>query len=644
MVYVPFVHGVGALSADDWASDSVHRVADWWTAAERRVPTVCVPCPADCDLVPGRHRHLRLARDGRSVRIDLDSVYWADQVERPGRLRCAGLALTTGLLVGLVDVVAAAGTVIRQLPDPDDYGLWSGHRFFLDLLRFVWRLSAFLVRALVTPFLAVVAAGAALTRSGQRRLGDALVWGADEASRSRVREHVRRHLLRRPRGPLVMVGHSQGGAVLASLEPELGRAHRDARLVTLGTGYALLAAIDVFRPSWSVWRSAVLWLLTMVFAAGAAAGLLVTVLAGLPSLLEAAGSVGRLGGGLWLMDESPEYAGELMTGAQQQVLAGVVEQLEDGETAPVGWAATFGAIGGATVILGLRLAGSRVEELVARVRTNAKGIDVVARHDVVSSAMLAIGEQERLRPVRQCDSLLLDHVTYFQNGSGTLPLIAGEIERAAGFRAAEEPLAAGHHGTGLTVRRRTGRWLAAFAAVVVAGLVAGSFWTLAGMLAALLTCVLVTLLTTALSFRWLRRASRLSAEAPHAAAEREHARRRRRSLWWTASLYAVAYPLVAGALVAELRPPPDLSPAQLEALQETSALAFFVGVGLVVAARFCGYGFWRADVAAVASLALVAAIWFAEQTAWSAMGGTIAAGVLVWGVTRLVRHPRRARA
>ncbi|HWM09409.1 MAG TPA: hypothetical protein VNO82_08690 [Solirubrobacteraceae bacterium] len=582
-------------------------------------------------------------RDGRSVRVDLDSIYWADEVSRPGRLRCAGLAFTTGLLVGLVDFVAAGAMLVRRFPDPDAYGWWSGHRFFVDLVRYLAQVAGLLIRALVTPFLAVLGATAALTRYGQRRLGDALAWGGDELSRVRVREHVRRRVMRRPDGPLVMVGHSQGGAVLASIEPEMGRAHRDLRLVTLGTGNALLAAIDVFRPSWSPWRSAALWLPTMIFAAGTALGLLVTLLAGLPGLMEAVASVGRVGGGLWLMDDSPEYADELIAEAHQDMMVGIIEELEDGNQVPVGWAATFGMIGGATLLIGMLLVGTRAEELIHRVRTAAKGIDIVARHDIVSSAMLALGEEERLSPVRQCDSLL-DHVTYFENGAATLPLIVGEIESAAGFRVPDQPLVAAYHATGLTVRRRSGRWVAVFAAIIVTGVAAGSLWTVGGLVAALVTYGVVTLLTTATTLRWLRRATRLSAEAPQDAAERENARQRRRSVWWTAALYVIAYPLVAGALVAELEPPPDFGPEELAALQETSAIAFSVGLGLVVAARFCGYGFWRADIAAVVCLLLVAAVWFGEATAWSATGGTFALGAVLWGVGRLKWLPRRRAA
>jgi len=225
----------------------------------------------DCALlaVPG-HRHIALNKGKQERRIDIEPIFWAPLATRPGFRRTVVLAAEVALLIGLVDLIAAsarAGTAS-----------WRG-------------LVGVLGRAVFVPVLGFPLA-VVLAMVFNREFGDAFAWGTDHRdSRARISAHVRARLKANRADSIVLLGHSQGGSILASIEREVRAAGVPVRLVTLGTGTALLAAVNEIRPGWRVDRSIVLWL-----------AWLVTALVALPLIVVAAGAmVGQTFAGIGVM-------------------------------------------------------------------------------------------------------------------------------------------------------------------------------------------------------------------------------------------------------------------------------------------------------------------------------------------------------
>ena len=477
-VYVPVVHGIGTPSGEYWAKESVGALVAWWKGTDRDVAAIELDCPAGgrCGLSPD-HRHLSLVRGERTARVDLDPIYWGDKVESLGRWRCASSALQVGLLIFLVDLFAAAAPRVRAVGHATESE--SFFVFSWALIRAVPTLCAVMARAMIVPPLTLVATVVVwCSRRVRRRVSDGLAFGADPRARAAVLDHVRARV-RQGAGAdtVVLIGHSQGGSILAEIEPGLCREQRRVRLVTLGTGHALLAAVDKLRPRWPLWRSVVLATLVVAWSILIAAWLIPFGLRGLYGAAHGLVDVLRFGAAFWTGGMAPDYAVSLVQRAAGEVTAADMTALQnnsnDGATMVAGLQA--GMVGVLVLGVAAALIGDRPRELRRAIETKAEGLDIIATHDPVSAAMRELGAQGRLWRVHQCASLVRDHTSYFKNACSVLPLVAAEVETAGGLGAVEhEPaLRAAPHAAGLTMRRWTHAGIVMFCVPVFAGAVVG---------------------------------------------------------------------------------------------------------------------------------------------------------------------------
>jgi pimeloyl-ACP methyl ester carboxylesterase len=421
---VALIHGIGASSPQQWAAQSAHEIASWWTRVDRSRAAKLSACPSGCRLALG-HVHLQLGSGADARKVVLEPLYWAGSVSRPSAGRCAWLVLRVGLLIGLVDVAAAWLTLLRR--PVDDVTLAAMTHGFARLL-------IGLGRALLSPLLALAATGAVLLSARMREsIGDALAWTLDAASHERVLDKLTRALDAHS-GPLVLVGHSQGGSIAAALEPRLRAGKRDVWLVTLGSGHGLLTTMGSILPRWSLLKSLVCWgtvLVFVIFLTVATAEVIVSSARPLGVMLE---WVVKLGGYAWLTSLVPTTPLHqlVMQGAHTRQQVGS-EILQFSLSLPAG--ARHAEIAScALAVLLITVGIDTARRLHKATLTAAPGIDVVATHDLVAATMLQLSPPERLRRIGQCGSIMFDHTSYLRNAWSVLPLIAEQIEHASGLR------------------------------------------------------------------------------------------------------------------------------------------------------------------------------------------------------------------
>lgn len=628
------VHGIGASTPERWASQSVQAMVDWWIGAHRAVTARALACPLGCGLAPG-HRHLMLAKAGSTAYVDLEPLFWAHCVARPSARRCATLVLRAGLLIGLVDLLAAGMRTFEQLE-----GGFSSNR---AMAQTVWRLFALFGRAVAIPPLTLLLALAVLVVPRLRAtIGDALAWSTDASSHARVTQEVIGKLRRSAGRSVVLIGHSQGGAILAQLEPHLRAPGRDLRLVTLGTGHGLLSAVEQVLPDWAAWRSIVTWTALLAYASLAIAAVGSVTLTLLSPLRPVLAAPLRIGAGAWLTHSVPASLTEPLLRQGSQIFSVAQNQLAHPFVLPP-FLIPVEILGSIVALLILALCVGRAGSLQEAVDTEARGVDIVATHDLVAGSMLQLGPAERLRRVSQCGSLLLDHITYFRNGCAVLPVLAAQVEATAGLHDdladpdGDAPMAQYHH-AGLVLRGWTRPLLIATVAFVADWLCAGRVAALIWIPLTAAAVALVSAATTASSARWLRRALAAAHADPLRAVTLERGREARTSRWWALLLLVTAIPLVGGAAIAATSPTIART-ISAHGLGTLTVAALLVGIALSWLAWLTLFGVDAAERAAVALL-VAALVWFLRGTAW---GGEMGAFMVILALCAFARTRRQRR-
>jgi hypothetical protein len=629
------VHGIGAISPEAWARQSVDALADWWTRGGREMEAAKAGCQPNCTLAPG-HRHLLLTHRGRTRQIDLEPLFWADKVQRPNAWRCARLVLQGGLLIGLVDLLAAAIGTFEQL----DGGFDSYRAMTLTC----WRFTALFMRALIAPVLTLLVAVAVLVNSRLRAtVGDALAWSVDHDSHERVRREIMRSLEHRIHGPAVLIGHSQGGSILAELEPGLRAGNGEARLVTLGSGHGLLVAVKHLMPDWGLWKSALVWAALLAFAVLAIVVLSLSLVTSLSLAGSATIAPFKTGAAWWLMHSVPLSQTQALLAQETNALSHLKGSLAQPFYLPPLLIPTMIASTVVGVLI-VTLAVKPAQLLREAVDSEAPGVDVVATHDLVAASMLQLAAPARRRRVSQCGSLLFDHSLYLRNGCSVLPLLAAQVEIAASLRddvgisGKETPLER-HHRAGLTLRSCTRPLLVATIVAAAGWFAPGHLPAVAWMAMAAFCAVVASSAVTRSSINWLRLASSAIGSDPTRAEALERERNSRANQWWAALLLIVGMPGI-GAGVIVFTTPTLLGEIAKHSrvLVDLTAMAFALGIALAGLAWLTLFGA-RSSRWAAAGLLAFSILWFSRGTTWG----------VDWGVLTLIvafcahRRTRRIR-
>jgi hypothetical protein len=622
---VILIHGIGAASHETWVRQSVDALGDWWQGAGRDVVAESVGCPDGCQLGAG-HRHLWLRAEGRRHRVDLEGLFWGDCVTRPGRARCASLVLQAGLLIGLVDALAAWLTAFEGLAD---------HKGELELARSLWQLVATFVRSAFVPLLTLVIVVVVLMRSRVRAtIGDALAWSTDSRSRQRVLNELGDRLRAIDGARVVLIGHSQGGSIATELEPGLRSEGREVRVVTLGSGHALLTAMHGLLPRWSFVKSVISWIAVFSFCVLTVASLVAVTAPDLHALGTLAAAPLRLGGYLWFAAHLPRLQiGQLLReGGQAAAVKEVIKPTFHLPSIMIPAEIASTAVALLLATIGIEPA----RRLSAATRADTPGVDIVATHDPVAAAMLQLASERRRRRVSQCGSLLLDHTSYLQNDCVVLPLLADQIEHAAGLRRDDGDLRAlaseEHHRSGLAAQMWTRPLLFASTAGVVAWLGSGRIASALWISAAGLCCLLASLAVSLSSRYWLTHARKSFDPAYWMGAGYERERWRRAHMRWAGAIALLSVPLIGGGVVAVTTSLASHALARHPWLTALTAVAFAVGLILLALAWRSMFGFPR-GARTTGVLAIAAVLWLLQGAAGVTMAIVLLA-VAYWSHRR----------
>lgn len=635
--YVALIHGIGATSRDTWTQQSVQALSDWWTTVNRSVDAEPIACPDGCELGAG-HQHLRLSAHECSRRVDLEALFWGDCVRRPGAKKCAWLVLQAGLLIGLVDALAAWLTALERL---------ASVRSEVGLARSTWRLVTTFLRVVVAPLLTLSIAVAVLVSPRLRStIGDALAWSTDECSRERVKRKLTGVLRDAGTSKVVLIGHSQGGSIAAELEHGLRTEGREVRLVTLGSGHGLLAAMHCVLPRWSLAKSLLSWTVLLAFSVLTIAMLASGMAPSMHAVAPLAAAPVRISGYAWLSNLVP------LAQTRELLLHGpdVAPFIESQVRQPLYLPPFTGPAEIASTALAVLLITIGLEpakRLRSATITDAPGIDIVATHDLVAAAMLQLGPVERRRRVSQCGSLLLDHTSYLRHGCVVLGLLAEQVERAAGLpEDDDEDLGSfameEYHRAGLALRSWTRPLLFALIVGAFGWFAAGRIAPVAWVSAASACCLAASLALTASSARWLTRAMDDLDAGYWEAVVRERERWRRAQSRWAGVLALAGTPLIGGAAVAFTMPAVLHSLAKHPGLPILTLLAFVVGAVLCALAWRSLFGFQRGAWTTIV-LALAALMWLLQGTAESAVMAVLMLTLAYWSFRRERREQRHLR-
>jgi hypothetical protein len=539
-------------------------------------------------------------------------------------------------LIGLVDLLAAGLSTLERLPeDMDGYA---------GLARTCWRLFAWFGRALaVPPLTALLVFFVLVVPRIRHTIGDALAWSTDEASHASVTQHVLARLQRHPGSSRVLVGHSQGGSILAELEPTLRASGGDVRLVTLGSGHGLLAAVERLLPTWSPAKSLVAWSALLVYATLAILAVASATLTLVHPVVPIMPAPFKSGAAAWLMQSVPSSLTESLLREGTHLGSALQGKLLSPIYLPP---LTLPALlaGSVVAVLIITLAVKPARLLNEAVGSDAKGVDIVATHDLVAAAMLQLSRRDRLRRVRQCESLWLDHTTYLSNACTVLPLIAAQVEQAAGLRPDAEPseedrALEGYQEAGLTLRGWTRPLLAVLAALIIGFIGVGRLPTALWGAIAVICVAAISFAISASSAKWLRDAIARASFDPALATALERARRGRASRWWALLLFAMAFPLVSGAAIALAYPAVSRAVSHHQGLWALTILAASVGIVLSALAWLSLFGARSVDWAPAVLLAAALA-WFMQGTAW---GGEMGAFTMLVAAVAVYRTRRRRK-
>ena len=436
-ILVPVVHGIGTPSRSKWAKKSVTPLAEAFIRSKTkkwtRRPCSVVGCPEVDDI--DSHTHLTAQDD--SVEAELRAVYWSDAVPAPGWFKAMKWTAKTATAILLTHIVAAClkvvGTTSRQAGKSDakhkhaekDLGFRA---MFLWFARFT-ALSLISVPVIVIATLSSIVM-TFFPREKKKHLLDPMAWTADAGSRkdvidtviSQIRDHRAEHL--------VLVGHSQGGAILSDVVNNW-RSTPKPNLITLGSGQVILSVAHEVGDRKKAIGAILFTVLAVLYGIFA----LICILPMISLLINCIGFVVTSGMSFayaaWVTANDLSRGLAMMlqnTEAQTSFLQGLLSSVISYPLAPLAVGVIFFGI----AFMGASVCYKReIEEVIDSIkesRLTAEGVDISARQDYVSSPMSVMGNPERVQRIPMRGLFPFDHTSYFMHDHLALRRIVETVE------------------------------------------------------------------------------------------------------------------------------------------------------------------------------------------------------------------------
>ncbi|MFT0613010.1 hypothetical protein ACMHYT_18250 [Rhodococcus qingshengii] len=426
-IHVPIVHGIGVTNHRKWSQKSTEKLLSWWqaTTTEKLSAIECDGCG-----VTRQHNHVLL--NDAQCEVVLDPVLWGSDVDDRTWNEAFGWFRDALFSLGLVNVAAALQSLIPSHENTKKGVagvLVSGVCSCVGLIARAIAIVALLIVGFIAWLLGrVLGSRCQRLHRTKTSIVHALSWiEVSDSGRRAIADHVWASISSVDSDDRVLVGHSQGGSILAELARRGQLGPRD-QLVTLGSGHGLLATQRVLetKPNVGKWGrrlfllfAAAMSLLAILLAASAVVVLqafvlfLVTIAYGTSAML---------------------FAGLDASVSAHQTAAGLSYYRKLGELTAADpalvWMGPVTFLLGLLVVVGVTVTKDWLPEIAESNAIDCPGVDLVARHDPVASAMSLLGSPHRVVRIVQTDSSFFDHNEYFENGL-VLTDICRRIEAAA---------------------------------------------------------------------------------------------------------------------------------------------------------------------------------------------------------------------
>lgn len=415
-LYVPLVHGIGTTSEEAWTNQSLVPLRDWLLGySSEWAPAAC---PAECQMPRSTHAHL-VRQSSRGVRshLVLEAIYWADAVERVQYVQ-----RWVWLIKSILQVVAlvSLSSIASAMPSLQQDGTAR------EMVRVYRSLAISLLTWLILPLLIIATPVLACGPVGGSRLDHALAWTHSDEARTKIAAVVAARIDSQT-SPRMLVGHSQGGSILTSLENRR-ELREDDQLITLGSGHMILELLSRHKLRGGRW-AVVVGVATVAYFLLLMLALLPTVQALVLLAATAAVTAGLLGASIYLLPFSPGLTmAALFTAANEGWgrLAWVAPYIFALDSLVILLPAlAVGFVAAFTV----RRRALLIRHLVDACTPSVEGFDVIGLRDPVSAPLASLNGSPRILPVPVGGSFLLDHVAYFSDRRHVLPALSRSATR-----------------------------------------------------------------------------------------------------------------------------------------------------------------------------------------------------------------------
>ncbi|MFT4260255.1 alpha/beta fold hydrolase [Microbacterium sp.] len=626
-VYVPVLHGIGTTDHSKFATRSVARIAAHLDASSQWHVN---ECPENCDGYSRGHQHVTHSSRAEAI---LDPVSWFDLIETPRRRDAVRWLAKTLFVLCCVHLLVNGQAVLDVFSRSGFPGIREGFRHPVSTVRSlmlgVWRvLRAMLwILALGLGSIAVSLPALALVVTcppALRLVSDALGWTTNDTSREAVLQRVSIQVNRPRVDHVVLIGHSQGGAIAAEVVRR--RPKRTTTLITVGSGLAVLAAVRTGR---AVSARAVVGIVIAILSYVAVAGFALFQFAlealrlAAFMLLEAV----HWGTAVWTAAISPKVSIAHATESMHLSISAAAHVLAF--TPDLGWLLVTPVLAIPIVWLYARAIRTSAGRVVKECQIDVSGVDLCATFDPVSFPLASFGGSARVRRITQSSSLT-DHSRYFSNRSEVLTEIERHLTGAA-VGAVDHRGVMPHDNADApsrmlsaeaTLSSRTARVARASGTLAIALIVSAGWPTLphAAGLCALAAYVIGTLLKNS---TWSRRQRHTTDRSI-----RRYLRRPR---------HPIACGLIAAVSAMPMLGSLSFPASSLEAF--LAAVAYVASVITVCCAL--GRATWSAGMLTT-SLSLAASVWATQSTGYGAAMSVLHALIAVVAATRQVLRHRAA--
>lgn len=420
---IPIVHGIGTASRSRWFEKSVKPLAESFTRSLTMSWT-----QETCDSIGCRNRqdgenHTHLTTDNGTVEAELRAVYWSDAVSIPRWFQSVKWSAKTAVVILLTHIVAACLKAIcptsEQANGKSPKEITAGGPNFKELLAWFVRFTALSLVSVPIIVLTILGAivMAPLPRKRKKHLLDAMAWTAAPESRKAIRENVIEQIRADNHEHTILIGHSQGGAILSDIVNEWTEKSSPI-LMTLGSGQVILSTARLVDTRKKVVGAIVYISLLVLYGIAAIAVILPLVSVLLNFLGIIAGSGIALASVVWAIANDLEL-GFLLLGqfadSQMGLLPALTRSVLSIPIAPV---AVVAVMFGALLLLAGAVFRKQINEIIVAMKDSqvkAAGVDISAHQDYVSSPMSVMGNPKRFLRIPMRGIFPLDHTSYFQS-------------------------------------------------------------------------------------------------------------------------------------------------------------------------------------------------------------------------------------